>query len=381
MENTEHNEHKSAKKRLRWWYIPLSLILGLLLCVVAGWFYFTATPQGKAYLTFLGNKLVNEHLAYKADIGDLEFQFPPRVLLSNVVIYDHKDSVLFKAEAVRITPVWPPLQDSILQIDQVVLSHFNANLKMYQGDSNYNYAYAFKTSKGSKNKSPIESIRIRKLIFEEGGFNHFDYTRLPFRKKDEAGIDFYRLQTTGITGVLDSILIGKGVRAHLNNFGFREKSGFWVKSMTSDLAIEKSTFNWQNLELKSNKGKINGDILFSFNDWKSWKYFNDSVNISAALNQTELYFSDIGYFAPQVEKIANNISVDGKVSGCLNHFVTRQLKIKMGNKSFLIGEGELKNITDESIYTGNVIASTFDESGKFIGNCVGKSTDNFLEPN
>ena len=42
---------------------------------------------------------------------------------------------------------------------------------------------------------------------------------------------------------------------------------------------------------------------------------------------------------------------------------------------------ELKNITNESIYTGTVIASTFDESGKFIGNCVGKSTDNFLEPN
>ena len=41
---------------------------------------------------------------------------------------------------------------------------------------------------------------------------------------------------------------------------------------------------------------------------------------------------------------------------------------------------ELKNITNESIYTGTVIASTFDESGKFIGNCVGKSTESFLEP-
>ena len=41
---------------------------------------------------------------------------------------------------------------------------------------------------------------------------------------------------------------------------------------------------------------------------------------------------------------------------------------------------ELKNITNESIYAG-VIASTFDKNGKFVGNCLGKSDDIFIEPN
>jgi len=42
---------------------------------------------------------------------------------------------------------------------------------------------------------------------------------------------------------------------------------------------------------------------------------------------------------------------------------------------------ELKNITNESIYAAGVIASTFDKSGKFVGNCLGKSDDIFIEPN
>ncbi|TMO05198.1 ATPase [Pseudoalteromonas sp. S558] len=42
---------------------------------------------------------------------------------------------------------------------------------------------------------------------------------------------------------------------------------------------------------------------------------------------------------------------------------------------------ELKNITNESIYASGVIASTFDENGKFVGNCLGKSEDIFIEPN
>ncbi|GEB71740.1 hypothetical protein PC2016_1059 [Pseudoalteromonas carrageenovora] len=42
---------------------------------------------------------------------------------------------------------------------------------------------------------------------------------------------------------------------------------------------------------------------------------------------------------------------------------------------------ELKNISNESIYAGGVIASTFDENGKFVGNCSGKSDDIFIEPN
>ncbi|WP_241232270.1 ATPase [Pseudoalteromonas sp. Xi13] len=41
---------------------------------------------------------------------------------------------------------------------------------------------------------------------------------------------------------------------------------------------------------------------------------------------------------------------------------------------------ELKNTSNESIYAGGVIASTFDESGKFVGNCLGKSDDIFIEP-
>lgn len=41
---------------------------------------------------------------------------------------------------------------------------------------------------------------------------------------------------------------------------------------------------------------------------------------------------------------------------------------------------ELKNISNESIYAGGVIASTFDENGKFVGNCLGKSDDIFIEP-
>ena len=42
---------------------------------------------------------------------------------------------------------------------------------------------------------------------------------------------------------------------------------------------------------------------------------------------------------------------------------------------------ELKNITNESIYAAGVIASTFDKNGKFVGNCLGKSDDTFIEPN
>lgn len=350
LENTENKERKSAKKRWRWWYLPLSLLLGLLFSLIGGWYYLTSTKQGREYITFLGNKLTNDYLAHNATIGDVELQFPPRLLLSNVVIYDHKDSILFEAEAVRVTPVWPPLQDSTLHIDQLILSHFKGNLKHYEGDKDYNYAYAFKSS-DSKNelKSPLKTIKVRKLIFEEGAFTHFDYTRPGFRKKGEKGIDFYRLKTYGVTGVLDSILIEDGVSAHLNGFGFRETSGFWLRSLNSDLTIDNTHFNWKNTILKSNSGEINGDILFDFEDWKSWKSFNDSIEITANLDESSIYFSDIAYFAPQVEKLAKNITIEGDVKGVLNDFSSNNLEIHLGQRSLLKGSGTLKNVVDPEL--------------------------------
>lgn len=361
LENIEDNERKSAKKRFRWWLLPLSFFLGLLFTSIAIYFYLTATIQGQQFVTHIGNKLLNEYLTEHAEIGNIEIQIPPRIVLSDVTIYDHKDSVLFKAEAVRLTPKWPPIQDSILKIDQVVLSHFTGNLSQYIGDADYNYRYAFKLSnkKKQKSKSPIKSIEFRKLIFEEGAFNLADYHQKPFRKPNEKAIDFYRIKTYAINGVLDSINITTGVEAQLNNFTAREQSGFVIKKLNTHLSIDAKTFNWQNLELITNKGSINGDVAFEFKKWSQWKYFNDSVNVDAELNEADIYLNDLGFFAPVIKDYAKNVLVSGKINGHLSDFKTNELELFVGKNSFLKGDIRITGLPNTSkTYIDAVVPSS-----------------------
>ena len=42
---------------------------------------------------------------------------------------------------------------------------------------------------------------------------------------------------------------------------------------------------------------------------------------------------------------------------------------------------QVQNVSNEEIYTHPIIAATFDENGKFIGNCVGTGPELTLSPN
>lgn len=284
-------------------------------------------------MTDATNEAVNKYLAENASIGEVQVHWPLRIVLHNVVIYDHKDSVLFKTEGLRLTPVWPPIQDSTLLLDQLVLTHFEANLKQYEGDDRYNYAYAFKSSGSGKSKPAIKGVKLRRLIFEEGNFSFNDYHRDPFKKKGEFGIDFYRLHTSGIGGLIDSLEIDENVDAHLNGFSFREKSGFVMRKMNAQMLITDSSFLWTDVSMKTNQGQLDADIAFDFDNWKSWRNFNDSIKINTQIRPSDLYANDIAYFAPQLLNRFTHVKVSGDARGTLSSFRSRNLSLAIGEQS------------------------------------------------
>lgn len=346
MSDSNTTAHKSAKKRRRWWLLLLWLPVGLLLVSSVLWFVLTTTQLGRDFVTRAGNSALNTYLTENAQIGSIELQLPPRILLSDVVIYDHRDSILFKAEALRVTPVWPPVQDSVLLVDQAILSHFEANVKQYEGDTAYNYTYALKLKANSGTKSSIQNVQVRKLIFEEGAFDYADYTKGSFRKKDEYGIDFYRLHTNSINGVLDSIRMERVVRAKLKNFTVRESSGFVVRKLDADMLITSSSFSWIDLDLSTNDGMLEGDLDFEFSSWKSWSNFNDSVRIWGNIRESDVFTSDLAYFSEAALAIGREYRMSGIMDGPLSDFSVEQLYLSASDDTYLEGDVDFKGLPD-----------------------------------
>lgn len=300
-------------------------------------FVVTGTEKGKTLLTDVTNSAMNEYVTENAHIGEVQVQWPLKVILHNVVIYDHKDSILFRSEGLRLTPVWPPIQDSVLLLDQLVLTHFEANMKHYEEDSDYNYAYAFKKIGGSSGKSsPIQSVKLRKLIFEEGTFAFKDYHKAPFHSKGSPYIDFYRLETSAISGTLDSVVLAQQVIAKLNGFSFRERSGFVMRNMDATMTITDSSFVWNKVLMKTNEGVLDADVSFDFNNWKSWSNFNDSIKINAQIRPSSIFSKDLAFFAPAVKDRFTQIRVSGNSYGTLGSFRGKNLNIGIGKESYVV---------------------------------------------
>lgn len=344
MNSNDNSTNSGAKKQRRWWVWPLSLPLGLLFCAFGFWFYISVTPSGQGFITRITSGLANKYLFHHATIGAVQISLPPRLTLHQLVVYDHRDSILFSAEALRLGLKWPVITQDAIYIDQLVLSEFTGNLRWYRGDAKYNYEMALKLPEKTQQTPSGRVVLVRKLILEAGNFSFADYNQAPFRKPGEQGMDFYRLGTNQIDGVFDSLRFDKGFSAHIAHLSLKERSGFTIRRLSAHMGLDSGRFHWDKLHVLTNRSNIHGQVRFDFKSWRYWKYFNDSIDILAHIDSSTVFADDIGFFAPEVNKVFAQVQLAGKAHGRLRAFRVEDLSVQAGTGTFIRGTIDFKGL-------------------------------------
>ena len=142
-------------------------------------------------------------------------------------------------------------------------------------------------------------------------------------------------------------LVNDSIAFRLENLTAHEKSGLFLRKMSSRMIISGKLFSFQNTHLAVNHSQIDLDYSMHTHSWQDYSEFIDSVKLSGTFRKAELAMNDIGYFAHVMFGVKNKITLSGgKVEGPVSRLSGKNLDIAFGRATHFQGDVRMKGLPD-----------------------------------
>ncbi len=303
--------------------------------------------------TQVTNRLTNyisKNTGFDTSISKVRIRWWDAISLTDVVIYDHHDSLMIDLEEVYIDFSIAGLFDSEnASLDQIKMETGNVRLLFHKEESYLNIAEFFSrinnllpASKDPDKKSgkfSISNIYFKDTSLDIINYNSepvlegFDYNNLLFRDLVADADDFY---TDGPT-------IGMKVN-YLR--GVESTSGLVFQQLKTDFTYSSTFMEFDNLFLRSNKTEIKDYLRFSYDSIGSLSNFNEEVRLLAKLDESVLDIQDLRYFTDQIPNYEDRIFLSGEIEGTVKDLSSEELLIRFGQRSALFGKFQIDGLPD-----------------------------------
>ena len=197
-------------------------------------------------------------------------------------------------------------------------------------DPHDNLSRIFRIEKPEKRKepSPEEIFRISNVEISDMGFALLN--RSVKKTAYHGGINWNDLDIKHIyldargLRFKDGIMYGKA-----ESLSFMEKSGFVCTDMAGETRVGRGKTIVENLRIRDEWSDIDIPLfMMSYSGIKDFSDFIEKVRLDAELNESLLDFRTITYFAPQLEDNRLRATVSGTMSGWVDDFIVKNLKIR-----------------------------------------------------
>jgi len=307
---------------------------------------FVQTVLARAAVNYLETKL-NTTLK----IARLEFNPLRRISLNNVLILDqHQDTLLYSKE-LKVGWKKLSLNNPGFELKSILINNADIRLKKYKNTTDLNYSFILdyfssgkELSTDSTEKEPsslsffLEKINISncRFIFEDQN----DTTTTEAINFSDIDLLIQNFETGDVS------INGDSIMADILKLSFREKSGFKVDSLSGNIIFCPTLLQADNLLVRTQNNNLNLDVKFSYDSMASFNDFIHSVNIQANIRPTKLNLYDVGYFAPILFEMDNKTIVEGKISGTVDNFKTRDFKFSFGDETHFNGNIQMNGLPD-----------------------------------
>ncbi|WP_245942261.1 translocation/assembly module TamB domain-containing protein [Algoriphagus chordae] len=307
-------------------------------------------------ITWVQNKVIdtvtnvlNKNSTFHTEIGKIRLTWWDALELDDVVIRDHRDSLMIGAKKVNadfeLLSLIPP---GITTINAVRMENAKLHLLTHDGDSAMNIniwveelASMFSTS--SKSSGPtqfkINSVELRKseifIVNEitDAITSGLDYNKLRFSDITLNAENFY----------LEGSEIGADVKVLT---GTELTSGFEIKELKTDMIYSREFMQFDKLSLKSDNSHIKNFLRFEYATPAAFANFVEEVVIITNLDETKLHLGDLKLFAPSLPDIDDEIYLSGKVAGPVSDLRSEELLLRIGEKTAIFGAFRLDGLPD-----------------------------------
>lgn len=290
--------------------------------------------------TFLSSELNTEFHIERLEINSWE-----SISLNNLFIMDLQNDTIISADELSANLEFLKLTNKDFSISSVKLENANIHLRKYKSDSAFNFQfiidYFTKEDKKDQQKKEKNYFELQKLEIEN---SHFIYENQQ-KKPREAPINFADIEVHDLNLHVENLtIIEDSLSVLVKQIALKEKSGFEVDSLACLYTVAPGYMSAKNLQATTPKNKLDLDFSFTYNNMKDFKDFINKVKIETQIRPTLLNLSEVGYFAPVMFNMDNNIRVRADIKGTVSNFKAKEFRFGIGESTQFMGKVRMNGL-------------------------------------
>lgn len=334
-------KYKSIKKALK---ITLWILASLLLLVAV----FIFSLQFKSVQTFVAKKAakyLSEKLQTRVEVGSLHFKPFKSLVLDSLYIEDREQDTLLFSPRLTVDLNLFSRKLRKISVNTIQMDNGKFHLKQYR-DSATNVEFIinyFDTGDPTPTKKPrrpydvtIDKIVLNNIAFKYQNFNN----TTPVKGVNFNDIDLRNLSTSILNLDTKNHLIKAGFR----NLTLREKSGFYLKNLTTNATIDTNQMEFKDLLLETPTSRLSDYLLMKYANFKDFGKFISKVYMNVNFKNARINSSDVSYFAPQLAKSNIILDLDGQATGFINDLKAKNFAVRSGQATYLKGDFNIKGL-------------------------------------
>ncbi|RZL34395.1 MAG: translocation/assembly module TamB, partial [Pedobacter sp.] len=305
--------------------------------------------QFKPVQTFVAKKAANylsKELKTTVSVGGLYVVPFKSVVLEELLVLDLQKDTLAHFPKFIVDLNKLSLEERILDVNTVQVNNGSFFLKdQKDGSSNLDFIVDYFDS-----PAPVKKKKKKKFqfLFDRIILNNvnFKYKNLKFDTVVKS-VNFEDIDVKALNGIFEKLNTKDHLlQANIKNLTFREKSGFYLKNLSAFTTIDTNAIELKNLLLVTNKSRLQNYYQMKFARFKDFNDYENKVRMKADFKDSFISSSDVAYFAPALNKIKLDLSVDGQITGYVNNLRAKKLAIKTGKATHIKGDFNIKGLPD-----------------------------------
>ncbi|HEY1010872.1 MAG TPA: translocation/assembly module TamB, partial [Daejeonella sp.] len=309
---------------------------------------FIFSLQFRTVQTFFAKKAakyLSEKLQTKVEVGGLYVRPFKSLVLDSLYIEDREKDTLLFSPRLTVDLNLLSLKLRKVSVNTIQMDNGKFHLKQYRDSATnvefiINYFDTGDPTPSAKPRRPYD-VTIDKIVLNNIAFKYQNFNNT----KPVKGVNFNDIDLRALsTSILNLDTKNHLVKAGFRNLTFREKSGFYLKNLTTNATIDTNQMEFKELLLETQTTRLSDYLLMKYSTFKDFGKFISKVYMKAHFNNAKVNSSDVTYFAPQLASSNIILELDGDASGFVNDLKARNLAVRSGQATYLKGDFNIKGL-------------------------------------
>ena len=304
--------------------------------------------QFKPVQTFVAKraaKYLSKELKTRVEVESLYIKPFKSLVLEGLLIEDHEKDTLLYSPRFTVDLNLLSFDERIISVNTVQMDNGKFFLKQYKDTTTnlefiINYFDTGTTKPRVKPRKPYD-ITFDKIVLNNIAFKYKNFNSNTLTKQ----VNFNDISLYNLNGIIQNLDTKNHlVKADFKNLTFREKTGFYLKNLTTSATIDTNQMEFKNLVFETPNTRISDYLLFKYNKFTDFGKFVDKIYLKANFKSSRIYSPDFAYFNAALDNSFVDLKLDGSVSGFVNDLKTKNLSIKTGKATYLKGDFNIKGL-------------------------------------